>query len=121
MPRSPLPVLADILAAIEGIEQATLDKSFEAFEQDWLLRHGVQRGIEIISEACRHLPDRLLRDHPGIPWDKVRASGNVLRHEYFRIADAVIWSVVIHELPPLKAAVLAMRRSIEGAQRPDPE
>jgi uncharacterized protein with HEPN domain len=34
--------------------------------------------------------------------------GNILRHEYHRIADDVIWDVIEHDLPPLKAAVLVM-------------
>jgi len=53
------PVLDEILNAIDGIQAALAGKSLVNFEQDWLLRHGVQRGIEIISEASRHLPASL--------------------------------------------------------------
>ena len=41
MPRKLGPVLADILAAIEGIERATLGKTIEDFGREWLLKHGV--------------------------------------------------------------------------------
>jgi uncharacterized protein with HEPN domain len=34
--------------------------------------------------------------------------GNVLRHEYHRVSDRLIWNVVQEYLPPLKAAVLAV-------------
>lgn len=114
MARSVRPVLADILEAIEGVERATAGKSFAEFKSDWLLRHGVQRAIEIISEACRHLPDDLLDRRPEIPWRKIRATGNVLRHEYFRIADDVIWSVVTSELPALKTAILDLQDTVDG-------
>ncbi|MDX8525714.1 DUF86 domain-containing protein [Mesorhizobium sp. MSK_1335] len=46
-------------AALDGIAAATAGKTLEDFRSDWLLRHGVERGIEIISEAARHVPDDL--------------------------------------------------------------
>jgi len=66
MARNIRPVLQDILMAIQGIEAAIAGKTFAAFQSEWLLRHGVQRGIEIISEASRHLPEALLASRPEI-------------------------------------------------------
>jgi hypothetical protein len=43
------PVLRSILDAIEGIEAASNGKTIEDYSGDWLLRHGIQRGIEIVS------------------------------------------------------------------------
>jgi uncharacterized protein with HEPN domain len=60
MARKVRPVLQEILAAIHWIEAAITGKTFTDFQSGWLLRHGVQRGIEIISEASRHLPAALL-------------------------------------------------------------
>jgi len=62
----------------------------------------VERGIEIISEASRHLPDALKARHSEIPWRKVAGVGNVLRHEYERIAPEVLWSVAHDDLPTLE-------------------
>ena len=39
--------------------------------------------------------------------------GNVLRHEYHRVSDRLIWNVVQEYLPPLKAAVLAVAADLE--------
>ena len=41
------------------------------------------------------MPDELLAQAPGVPWKKIRGIGNVLRHEYHKIADDVIWAVVV--------------------------
>lgn len=82
MKRDPLVFVFDIEAAIAGIIEATSGKTVGEFKADWLMRHGVQRGIEIISEATRHLPPEVLARHSEIAWPKVRAVGNVLRHEY---------------------------------------
>src|SRR6516225_1142583 len=46
---------------------------------DWRERWLVERGVEIISEASRHLTDDLKARHPEIPWSKVAAIGHVLR------------------------------------------
>lgn len=112
MPRKLGPVLAEILAAIEGIERATRGKTVEDFQREWLLKHGVQRGIEIISEASRHIPEDARKSHTDIPWKRIAGIGSVLRHEYHSIADVVIWRVVTDYLPPLKAAVLEMRANL---------
>jgi uncharacterized protein with HEPN domain len=113
MARKIAPVLQEILTAVEGIEAAIAGKSFADFQSEWLLRHGVQRGIEIISEASRHVPASLLADHPDIPWEQVKGIGSVLRHEYHRISDKVIWTVAIERLPSLKLAIEAMRASLK--------
>lgn len=106
------PVLAEMLDAIEGIERHTAGKSLVDFKQDWLLRLATQRALEIISEASRHLPSDLLAQTPDIPWRQIHGLGNVLRHEYHRIADEVIWSVVERHIQPLKAAVRTIQQSL---------
>jgi uncharacterized protein with HEPN domain len=50
------PVLVEIREAIEGIEAHTAGKSLADFEHDWLLRLGIQRALEIISEAHGTFP-----------------------------------------------------------------
>jgi uncharacterized protein with HEPN domain len=42
---------------------------------------------------------------PDIPWSKVRAVGNLLRHEYDRIDIGRVWLMVEDDLPLLKAVV----------------
>ena len=51
------PRLADIIEAIERIRRVLDGVTLEAFEQNWEKRWLVERGIEIISEASRHLTD----------------------------------------------------------------
>jgi uncharacterized protein with HEPN domain len=96
--------LSDILEAIENISTLTTDVSLEEFEGDWQKRWMVERGIEIISEASRRLPDDLKQRHPEIPWQKVASIGNVLRHEYERVAPAILWKLAQDELQPLEDA-----------------
>jgi uncharacterized protein with HEPN domain len=114
MGREFLHAVDDILEAIAGVEQAIVGKTLEDYQREWLLRHAIQRAIEIISEASRALPDEVKATQPDIPWPNIRAIGNVLRHEYQGLSDRIIWNVVIDELPKLKAAVEAIRGKFDA-------
>lgn len=112
------PRLADIVEAISRIDSVLRDVSLAAFEDDWEKRWLVERGIEIISEASRHLPAALKARHPDIPWPKVAGIGNVLRHAYDQIAPDVLWKLATVDLRPLAAVCgveleLAERRERE--------
>ncbi|RUT87709.1 DUF86 domain-containing protein [Mesorhizobium sp. USDA-HM6] len=113
-PRRIKPILAEIVAALDGIDAATTGKTLEDFRSDWLLRHGVERGIEIISEAARHIPDDLTALAPEIPWKQVRGIGNILRHEYHKTSDVIVWAVVTDNLPALRVAI---QRILDTADR----
>jgi uncharacterized protein with HEPN domain len=105
--KSSLPRLTDIVEAIGHIRSVLENVSLEAFEADWQKRWLVERGIEIISEASRYLPEALKTRHPEIPWPKVAGIGNVLRHDYERIAPAVLWKLAQDDLPLLETACRA--------------
>jgi uncharacterized protein with HEPN domain len=99
---SPVPSLTDIIEAIELIRTEMAGVTLDVFELDRRKRWLVERGIEIISEASRRLPDALKARHTNIPWPKVAGIGNVLRHDYEHIAHDVLWRVVHDELPSLE-------------------
>jgi len=113
MQRVSRPAIRAILEAIDGIQAATRGKTIEDYHADWLMRHGIQRGLEIISEAARRIPPELLTARPEIPWAQIMGIGNVLRHEYHRVSDAVIWNVVEVHLPPLRAAIVALDAALD--------
>lgn len=100
--RSLIPRLTDIIEAIERIHDVLENTPLEAFESDWRMQWLVQRGVEIISEASRHLTAELEARHPDIPWQKVAGIGNVLRHNYESIAAPVILKLARADLPALE-------------------
>lgn len=103
-PRSEIPRLRDIVEAIEHVRSITAGVSLDEFEADWQKRWLVERGIVIISEASRHLGARVRARHPNIPWPKVAGIGNILRHEYERVAADILWKLVQDDLAPLDGA-----------------
>jgi uncharacterized protein with HEPN domain len=82
----------------------------------------VERSVEIMSEASRHLTADLKARHPEIPLRKVAGIGNVLRHNYESIAAPVLWSLVQNDLPRLeqvcRAELAAARAQENGDSEP---
>ena len=104
---APIPRLADIIEASERVRARLQGVALDTFEADWLNQWVVQRGIEIISEASRHLPADMKARHPTIPWRKVAGVGNVLRHSYENVAPDILWTLVNTELATLEDACRA--------------
>jgi uncharacterized protein with HEPN domain len=52
--------------------------------------YAVVRALEIISEASRRLPDKLLHRHPEMDWAAIAAARNVYRHQYEAVDEALI-------------------------------
>ena len=103
MTRPMAPRLLDILEAIQRINELLSDVSRNDFEASWQQRWLVERGVEIISEASRHLSPELKARHPHIPWRSVAGVGNVLRHNYENISAAVLWNLARRDLQALEA------------------
>ena len=114
--RSFLLRIHDMLEAIRGIEQAIRGKSYRDYQRSWLLRSAIERGIEVISEASRHLGRELKAEHKDVRWVDIAGIGNVLRHEYQRVDNQIVWKAVRDDLPALKEALLAMKASLEGSR-----
>lgn len=108
--RSPLLRIQDMLESIQGIEEAIAGKTFRDYQRSWVLRSAIERGIEVISEASRHLDSDLKARH-GLRWDDIAGIGNILRHEYQHVDATIIWRAVKNDLPQLKAALLALKDS----------
>jgi uncharacterized protein with HEPN domain len=104
-PRSIAPVLAEILAELDFIARHTRALTIDTYKRDLLVQRAVERSLEIISEAVRHLPEPMLEMHSAIPWKQIKGFGSVMRHEYFRAQQEIIWNVIETHLPPLRKAI----------------
>ena len=50
---------------------------------------------------------------PTQPWHKIKAFGNVLRHEYDDILKPRLWDIVQNDLPPLISASEAALQKLQ--------
>jgi uncharacterized protein with HEPN domain len=97
-----------MLEAVGRIRTYVADIDFEGYAASPLVRDGVERNLERLSEASRHLPDDWKARRPEIPWREIAGIGNILRHAYDRIDDRVVWNVVSLHLDALEAALRAL-------------
>lgn len=103
--RTSLARLDDILNSIRVVTVAVQSADFSRLQTDQLFKFGIERAIEIISEASRHISDEDKGRHPEIPWRNIKVIGNLIRHEYERVDPAIIWEVATVHLGPLAQAV----------------
>ena len=91
--------------AIVDLRALLADKGRAGFVADRLCQRGVERCLEVVSEASRRLPDEVKAAHPEIEWRKVAGIGNVLRHDYDEIDAGVVWHTATVEIEPLARLV----------------
>ncbi len=103
--------LEDIAEAIAGIDALLAGADLSAFSQSWAMQRAVERGLEIISEASRALPDDQKLQHPAVPWMQIAGIGNILRHEYHRVEPVIVWNITQTHLPVLARAISQMLSS----------
>jgi uncharacterized protein with HEPN domain len=73
--------LWDMLDAARSVSEFVAGRSFDQYLADKLLRSAVERQIEIIGEAARHVSDGTQGSHPEIPWRLISAQRQVLAHD----------------------------------------
>jgi len=89
---------------VQSIQQYVAGLDLAAFEEDRKSCDAVERCLERISEAAAKLGDLAPTLMPEQPWQKIRALGNRLRHEYDAIRASRLWDIVQIDLPPLRLA-----------------
>jgi uncharacterized protein with HEPN domain len=93
--------LADILAAADAIA----DHLKRGGLDDGFVFDAVRVRLIEIGEAVKAIDATLLAQEPDIPWIDVAGMRNHLAHRYFDTAHGVVQATVVHDLPPLVAAV----------------
>ena len=97
--------LFDIITSINSIEQFIGEnKDFLFYQNNKLLRRGVEREIEIIGEAMT----RLLKINPKLDIKNSRQiidTRNWVIHGYDKVDNTIIWGIVSNHLPKLKSEI----------------
>lgn len=110
--------LWDMMMAAQAVEQFVHGQTLPDYEADLMLRSAVERQIEIIGEAARHVSDDFQEAHPEISWKPIMAQRHVLAHDYGEIKHDLVWRVAtvhIPELIKLLAPLVPSPPSDEGA------
>ena len=117
--RSVLERLNDIKTAIATIRELLNDRTFEDEVVDKVTRLAVERCVEIVSEASKHIPAEMKSTiGANIPWRSVAGTGDILRHAYHRGEFEAIWSIYTNDLDPLEAVIDAMLADLDPDKNP---
>ena len=73
--KDPLVRLQHILDQIDGIEAATRGLTYENIIDNFIYERGVERAVQIISEAAKELPEECAKDIRTFIGDRSLESG----------------------------------------------
>jgi uncharacterized protein with HEPN domain len=102
--------IGHIALAIGDIRKVPAGQTRETFANNLATRMAVERLLEIISEASRHIAPEIKAKGPNINWRRLADLGNRLRHAYHRTDSDLLWSMVERDLEPLKNFVERMTK-----------
>ncbi len=85
--------IADILNAVNEVEEFTEGMNFETFLTDKKTINAVIRSLEVMGEAAKHVPEDVRDKYPDIPWKRMAGMRDKLIHEYSGLDLEIVWSV----------------------------
>lgn len=104
--------LVDIEQVMVVVETSLAGKTVDDLKRDVLLRLAVERALQIVSEASRHIPEDVRSRYGTIAWRDIAAFGNKLRHEYDRLDYDMIWDTATRDLADLKPVIQAIKEDL---------
>ena len=99
----PREFLRHILAEATYLEATSATLTREQFLNDETVQRAFVRSLEIIGEATKRIPKDVRAQHPTIEWRAMAGMRDRLIHEYFGVDLDLVWDVVQHKIPPLRA------------------
>jgi len=104
--------LKDIFEAIDRIESYITNLTFDDFSESRLYQDAIVRNLEIIGEAVKRLPEKIIDKYPEIEWKKIAGLRDILIHAYFGIDTEIVWDVIKNKIPELKDQIFFIQSEI---------
>jgi uncharacterized protein with HEPN domain len=103
--------LFDIKTSIDSIfDYLGEERNFFEYQNNKLLRRGIEREVEIIGEAM----SRIIKIDPEFKIANSRQiidTRNWVIHGYDKVDDVIIWGIISNHLPKLKAEIEDLLRT----------
>jgi len=96
--------LSDIVYYAELIAEYTSDHAYDHFRASTKTVLAVERCLQCTTEAAVKLGSQDVYDIFGLDMQDLKDFGNILRHDYDRVAPDEIWNLVQNRLPALRRA-----------------
>ncbi len=85
----------------------------DEFVSDEVLFTAVVHWVQTIGEAANGVSEEVRRRHPDVPWREIVDMRNLLAHGYRYVDPAIVWQVVVRDLPPLEEQ---LRQILDGLE-----
>ena len=99
--------LQHILDAIDTIQERCGEMKREDLTADKVLFGGIIYHTMIIGETAYNLTKAFVKAHPETPWLQIAKMRHNLAHGYYQVDADIVWSVIQHDLQPLREQVAA--------------
>lgn len=99
---------------VADIEKASIhldlirEKGYEKFAEDPILQDAAVRCLEIIGEAAGEVSEPFRREHPDVPFRRMRGFASFAKHEYWEILVGPLWKAV-EAIPDIRKALSTVR------------
>jgi uncharacterized protein with HEPN domain len=114
MKRSTTERIADIRKAISRAQ-----KSFALTDSDDMdvmaaAYDSMERQVEIIGEAAKHLPRELTDKYPQVDWRSIRGTREFMAHEYWGIDYGLLLDIVENKLGEVDTILAIIQQNSES-------
>jgi len=100
--------LVDILLAARDAISFAADIDQRRFETSRLHQNAIIRALEVVGEAAGRVSREMRAQTADIPWQAMIGMRHRLIHGYDGVDLAVVWKVVVTDLPALVLALEAL-------------
>ena len=105
MPKQPCEYLRHVLDECRFILAATSGMGKEQFLGDEVMKLAVVRGLEIIGEASKRIPDDVKLNCQSVNWRNMAGMRDRLIHDYAGVNYTLVWDVVATKIPELEKQI----------------
>ena len=93
------------METIDVIQERCGGMKREDLTADKVLFGGIVYHTMIIGEAAYNLTKAFCKAHPETPWLQIAKMRHNLSHGYYQVDADIVWSVIQHDLQPLREQV----------------
>ena len=107
----------DMIGFGERVVSEIVGMDSEQFLENISIYDMAQFNILRIGEAANRIPQEIRDAHPEIDWQGIRGARNLIAHEYDRVDEDAVWTIVRTHIPALLPQLRALLEA-EGEAAP---